>query len=1117
MAVFPDRIVLKNSTDDEATIISEIETGGVSAITQGEVVLGLADGAATLYTKDSVGDIVSISGSGGGGGVTSIIAGSGISVDQATGDVTVTATGGGGGAVDSVNGETGVVSLGIQDMDDFELGQIPPGTPAYTGYWDTKTAGGAGVYPEDQGEWFSLTGTGDAGNGLETLSILMLDDLDKDGNSFATLWAEIDATPADYSLRYTDTNGINGPFQILGLSQQAEGRAAIYWALGDYPGDSPAGEIYVEFIDNTSAVDIPLAEGDILQWNEATQKFNPAQLSGGGGAVDSVNGETGVVTLGIQDMDDYSQPSEAPWPYVYSSDSDAFVSGEVSFLSNVFRINFTDGDGTSHFSELTGTATPFSIWVSANGEFVEATVTSTTTVSNYITLDTGSGWWPHTFPTAGDEVAVSLYDPTTIEPAIADGEALQWNETDQKFKPATLVQWIDGLDDVSNYMSPPFSSTGRWTQEIVTYAPGSIQLPASSGEWSLYETSSETGTFVIHEEDSDGTNHSTLLSLVVASPTSYSMRVKSSVNPLVSTILTFSGATALSGNRYRLTWSIASDPLNPADYNTGGYSQSNEGFSHGPFSNTIEAEIDLASNLASSAPTDGQVLTWIDASNRWQPADAASGSGGGITLLADAGDVYDYYPPFNVVGRWDSEIIAITTGGNLFPTTAGKWASYESNTPDLSYIFVATTDSLSTDHTALLDAVVANPTDYSFRIKVNGGDQSVLVPVASALQQDSGSRYRIDFSTADLDPATYNQDGYSAASPSTSSNGPYSSALELDLRLTSSFPLGVADGQVLAWVDANSQWEPTSLSGAVDSVNGETGAVSLGVDNMDDYQAPPGDPDFSSVALLLYGEGVNGGTVITDSGPNAFTPLVVSDVTTNTAEFKYGSSSLAFNNGYVTYPADTSFDIGSGNFTFEGYFRFRSTTQVAPLFAQYGSLSPVTDFSMQAYWSQTQNVLYLVWTLDGVNRSINGLGSFAPTINTWYHIAYVRSSGQIRVYVDGVQTGSTKNMAGSIYASSSDVQIGGGFGVGFLGDMDDVRFTKGVARYTSNFTPPAAQLTGEFGPPSDGQVLTWDDANNRWEPADTQAPADSISLTTLKAETAASTDFADFQSRIAAL
>lgn len=133
MAVFPDRIVLKNSTDDQATIEAAIAVGGTDEITQGEIVLGLETGSAQLYTKDAAGTIVSISGGGGttsiddltdvdtsttppttgqvlewngtnwvpstqaAGGVTSIIAGSGISVDQATGDVTITATGGGGG------------------------------------------------------------------------------------------------------------------------------------------------------------------------------------------------------------------------------------------------------------------------------------------------------------------------------------------------------------------------------------------------------------------------------------------------------------------------------------------------------------------------------------------------------------------------------------------------------------------------------------------------------------------------------------------------------------------------------------------------------------------------------------------------------------------------------------------------------------------------------------------------------------------------------------------------------------------------------------------------------------------------------------------------------------
>ena len=72
MAVFPDRIVLKNSTDDENTIAAAIGSGGANQIAQGELVLGLYDGSARIFTRDAVGDIVSISGSGSGTGTGSI-------------------------------------------------------------------------------------------------------------------------------------------------------------------------------------------------------------------------------------------------------------------------------------------------------------------------------------------------------------------------------------------------------------------------------------------------------------------------------------------------------------------------------------------------------------------------------------------------------------------------------------------------------------------------------------------------------------------------------------------------------------------------------------------------------------------------------------------------------------------------------------------------------------------------------------------------------------------------------------------------------------------------------------------------------------------------------------
>lgn len=60
MAVFPDRIVLKNSSDSQAAIETLIGPGGSSEITQGEVVIGLSSTAATFYTKDLNNNIVTI-------------------------------------------------------------------------------------------------------------------------------------------------------------------------------------------------------------------------------------------------------------------------------------------------------------------------------------------------------------------------------------------------------------------------------------------------------------------------------------------------------------------------------------------------------------------------------------------------------------------------------------------------------------------------------------------------------------------------------------------------------------------------------------------------------------------------------------------------------------------------------------------------------------------------------------------------------------------------------------------------------------------------------------------------------------------------------------------------
>jgi len=73
MAVFPSRIRLKNSTDSSAAITTAIGSGGSDAIVAGELVIGRGTGSAALFTLDSAGSVVQISGSG--GTVTSITAG----------------------------------------------------------------------------------------------------------------------------------------------------------------------------------------------------------------------------------------------------------------------------------------------------------------------------------------------------------------------------------------------------------------------------------------------------------------------------------------------------------------------------------------------------------------------------------------------------------------------------------------------------------------------------------------------------------------------------------------------------------------------------------------------------------------------------------------------------------------------------------------------------------------------------------------------------------------------------------------------------------------------------------------------------------------------------------
>jgi hypothetical protein len=102
------------------------------------------------------------------------------------------------------------------------------------------------------------------------------------------------------------------------------------------------------------------------------------------------------------------------------------------------------------------------------------------------------------------------------------------------------------------------------------------------------------------------------------------------------------------------------------------------------------------------------------------------------------------------------------------------------------------------------------------------------------------------------------------------------------------------------------------------------------------------------------------------------------------------------------------------------------------------------------------------------NNGFLGASSSALTANVWTHVALVRTgtgTNQTTYYINGVASG-TITMSGNFTdALTSETKVGGSTSAGevWVGYIDDLRITNGVARYTAAFTPPTVAFS-DIGP-----------------------------------------------------
>jgi hypothetical protein len=261
-----------------------------------------------------------------------------------------------------------------------------------------------------------------------------------------------------------------------------------------------------------------------------------------------------------------------------------------------------------------------------------------------------------------------------------------------------------------------------------------------------------------------------------------------------------------------------------------------------------------------------------------------------------------------------------------------------------------------------------------------------------------------------------------------------------------SFPASPTVGQTYSangrtWTWTGAAWELVAASG------GGSLSATVTIPGL-------GDPQFGNVALLLKMEGT-GGTFVDSSGvPKSVT--AVGNATHSATQSRFGSKSLQCPaGGYLSVNGGDGFSFGTGDFTVELFAYPTETPNGSALFTS-------------EYGDDNQVGLTLAFSNSGTLGSVSGATLFAGfytsnawrgisststlTLNQWNHVAVIRLSGEYSLYLNGTRIGTS--VTPLAIPNMQTCWIGKDWGSAsattgsFVGFIDEVRVTKGIARYS---------------------------------------------------------------------
>jgi len=221
-----------------------------------------------------------------------------------------------------------------------------------------------------------------------------------------------------------------------------------------------------------------------------------------------------------------------------------------------------------------------------------------------------------------------------------------------------------------------------------------------------------------------------------------------------------------------------------------------------------------------------------------------------------------------------------------------------------------------------------------------------------------------------------------------------------------------------------------------------------------------GDVYYVNNSLLLHFNGPNSSANIEDNSKYIHSITANGNAQISTGKYKFGNSSLYLDGtgDYLTFPYHECLDFDNGDFTLEAWVNFSSFNSGGFDSILMSGSTVSWQFDYKNSTNELRVYVYYASTNDNVTAS------WTPSVGTWYHVAAVRNGSDLKLFVDGTQIGSTTNVgSNTLKNSAGEGSIGARNNVGsfdrlFNGYIDEVRITKGVARYTSNFEA----LTKEF-------------------------------------------------------